>query len=79
MGRLSIQFKREHLNPKIKRSGTFLVKQKPELESCFAISLEMATQTGQELTLKTTNLNNEPYRKKKNVQKTPSWHAMIAP
>ena len=48
--------KREKINFRIKRSSIFLVNQIYELELCQAISVEIATQSGQEFSLKTANL-----------------------
>ena len=52
IGRLRIQSKRKNINFRIKRSSIFLVNQLYELEPCLAISLEIATQYGQEFSLK---------------------------
>ena len=48
--RLRIQFKREKIDFRMKRSRIFLKNQKSELEPCLAISLE--TQSGQEFSFK---------------------------
>ena len=52
IGRSRIQFKRENINNRIRRSNIFFVNQKYELEPCPAISFEIATQYGQEFSLK---------------------------
>ena len=52
IGRLRLQFKSENSNFRIKRSSIFLVNQIYELEPCLEISLEIATQSGQEFSLK---------------------------
>ena len=52
IGRLRIQFKREIIYSGIKRSTIFLVNPIYELEPCLAISFEIATQSGQEFSLK---------------------------
>ena len=54
-GRLRIQSKRENINIRIKRSSVFLENQIYDLEPCLAISLEIATQSGQEFSLKVNN------------------------
>ena len=51
-GRLRKQSKRENTNYRIKRFGIFLVNQIFELEHHLAISLEIATQSGQQISLK---------------------------
>ena len=51
-----IQFYINNIDFIIKGSSIFLVNQKSELEPCVAISLEIATQSGQEFSLKTANL-----------------------
>ena len=43
---------RVNINSKIKRSGIFLADQISELELCLAICLKIATQSGQEFSLK---------------------------
>ena len=52
IGRLLIQFKRGNINFRIKRSSIVLVSQILELEPCLAVSPEIATQSGRELSLK---------------------------
>ena len=51
-GRLCIQFKRNKINFRIKRSNIFLLNQNTEIDPCLAISVEKATQSAQELSLK---------------------------
>ena len=52
IGRLRIQSDRENINFRIKRSSILLLNQAKELEPFLAISLEIATQSGQEFSLK---------------------------
>ena len=52
IGRLRIQFKGENIDFRIKRCTIFLVNQVFEFKPCLAISLKIATQSGQEFSLK---------------------------
>ena len=52
IGMLREQHNRENINFRIKRSSIFLVNQIYELEPCLAMSLEFATESGQECGLK---------------------------
>ena len=52
IGMLREQHNRENINFRIKRSSIFLVNQIYELEPCLAMSLECATESGQECGLK---------------------------
>ena len=49
---IRIYCQRENIDFRIKRSSIILVNQIYELETCLAISLEIATQSRQELSLK---------------------------
>ena len=60
LGKLRIQFKRENIYFRIKGSSIFLVHSNSELEPCLAISHEIATQSSQELNLKTLINNTRP-------------------
>ena len=56
IGSLHIQSKKENINFRIKRTSIFLVNKIHDLEPCLAISLEIASQSGQEFSPKNGQL-----------------------